>query len=132
MENYNLNQGLSGVARIKVTEDNTAIAFGSGKVKVFATPAMIGLMEKAAIEAVDKSLNQDYASVGTRIDVKHIAPTPVGMNITANAELIEVDGPKLKFKVEAYDGKEKIGEGIHYRYIVNLEDLYSRAEGKLR
>jgi len=132
MVQFNLEKGMFGVARVTVTEDNTALAFGSGRVGVFATPAMIGLMEKAAIEAVDNRLGGDYVSVGTRIDVRHIAPTPVGMNVTANAELVEIDGPKMKFKVEAYDGKEKVGEGVHFRYIIKLKDLNARAEDKLK
>ncbi|MGM0366454.1 MAG: thioesterase family protein [Actinomycetota bacterium] len=132
MVQFDLKEGLSGTARVMVTSDNTAIAYGSGRVGVFATPAMVGLMEKAAIEAVDSRLGREYVSVGTRIDVKHFAPTPVGMSITADAELLEVDGPRLKFRVEAYDGKEKIGEGMHYRYVIKLDDLNSRAEGKLK
>ncbi len=132
MAQFNLEKGLSGSARAQVDNKNTAIAFGSGKVGVFATPAMIGLMEKAAIEAVDHLLPGGHASVGTRIDVTHISPTPVGMNVTADAVLVEVDGSKLKFNVQAYDGKEKIGEGIHYRFIVDLKRLNSRAEKKLK
>ncbi|MDZ7837576.1 MAG: hypothetical protein U5N58_06285 [Actinomycetota bacterium] len=93
---------------------------------------MIALMEKAAIKAVDHKLPAGLATVGTRVDVKHMAATPIGMSVTANAELIETDGPKLKFKVEAYDGKEKIGEGIHYRFIINLDQLKQRSLNKLK
>lgn len=132
MKDFNLQKGLTGSARITVTEAQTAMAFGSGKVRVYGTPAMVGLMEKAAIEAVDHKLPQGYVSVGTKIDVKHTAPTPVGMHVTANAELLDTDGPKLKFRVEAYDGNEKIGEGLHDRFIIRLEDLNKRAETKLK
>jgi predicted thioesterase len=119
-----------GEARTKVTEENTALKFGSGTVKVFATPAMIGLMEKASINCVDSYLPKGFSSVGTRIDIRHLAPTPVGMEVAAEAELIEIEGPKLKFKVQAYDGKEKIGEGTHSRYIVKLVEFLKRAETK--
>jgi len=132
MENFNLKTGLTGEAKIKVNEDNTALKYGSGTIDVFATPAMIGLMEKASIEAVDNLLPDGFATVGTKIEVKHLAATPVGMNVTAKAELLEIDNKKLKFRIEAYDDIDKIGEGIHYRYIINLEDFIRRNETKLK
>jgi len=130
MTDFNLKVGMVGEARTKVTEDNTALKFGSGSVKVFATPAMIGLMEAAAINCIDNYLPKGYASVGTKVEVKHLAATPIGMEVAAEAELLEVDGPKIKFKVSAYDGKEKIGEGLHYRYIVKLDDFLKKANEK--
>jgi len=132
MENYNLKAGIIGESKVKVSKDNTALKYGSGTIDVFATPAMIGLMEKAAIEAVDNVLPDGFATVGTKIDVKHLAATPIGMNVTAKAELLEIDNKKLKFSVEAYDDIDKIGEGIHYRYIINLEDFIRRNEMKLK
>ena len=131
MEDFNLKTGTLGEARSKVTEENTALKFGSGSVSVFATPAMIGLMEKASINCVDRYLPDGFASVGTKVDIKHIAATPVGMEVIAEAELVEVDGRKLKFKVSAYDGNEKIGEGTHSRYIVELDDFIDRASKKI-
>lgn len=131
MDNFNLKTGLSGQAIANVTEENTALKFGSGSIKVFATPAMIGLMEKAAINTIDNLLPEGYASVGTYIEVKHIAASPIGMIIMAKAELVEINGKKLKLKVEAYDEVEKIGEGIHYRYIVKLEDFLNSSNNKL-
>jgi predicted thioesterase len=131
MEENNLKPGLIGKAIINVTEENTAIKFGSGSVKVFATPAMVGLMEKAAINAVDNLLPDGFATVGTHIDVRHLSATPLGMIIIAKAELIEIDGKKLKFKIEAFDEIEKIGEGIHSRYIIKLEDFLERTNKKL-
>jgi len=131
ISNFNLNVGLTGQAVTTVTEDNTAVKFGSGSVKVFATPAMIGLMEAAAINAVDKLLPEGLATVGTYLDVKHISATPLNMIVMAKAELIEMDGKKLKFKVEAFDELEKIGEGIHLRYIINLNDFLDRTNNKI-
>jgi len=128
---FNLRKGMIGQAKTKVTGENTALKFGSGTVKVFATPAMIGLMEAAAIKCVDSYLPEGFSSVGTKIDIRHIAATPVGMEVAAEAELTDVEGSKLKFRVEAYDGKEKIGEGTHSRYIVKLDDFIQKAQSKL-
>ena len=131
MQDFNLELKKTGKASTGVTEQNTALKFGSGSVNVFATPAMIGLMEKASINCVDSYLPEGYASVGTKIDIRHLAPTPVGVKVTATAELIEIDGRKLKFRVQAFDNKEKIGEGTHSRYIIELDDFIHRA-GKKR
>jgi Predicted thioesterase len=131
MNDFGLKVGRTGEARTMVTEENTALKFGSGAIKVYATPAMIGLMEKASINCVDSSLPQGFASVGTKVEVKHLAATPVGMEVVAEAELIEEDGPKLKFRITAYDGKEKIGEGTHNRYIIKLDEFLKKAESKI-
>ncbi len=127
----NLKAGMTGQAREKVTLDNTALRFGSGTVKVYATPAMIGLMEKASINCVDSHLPDGLASVGTNVEIRHLAATPVGMEAVAEAELIEIEGFKLKFAVAAYDGRDKIGEGTHTRYVINLEEFLKKADAKL-
>ncbi|MDD2573098.1 MAG: thioesterase family protein [Bacillota bacterium] len=106
------------------------MSFGSGGVKVFATPMMIGLMENAALSAVDLHLPKGYVTVGTRIDVRHLAATPVGMKVYAMAQLTGIDGKRLEFKVEAYDEKEKIGEGSHERYIIDVERFIERTAAK--
>src|SRR4030042_4788659 len=128
MNDFNLKIGMLGEARTKVTYDNTAIKYGSGAVSFFATPAMIGLMEKASINSVDSYLPKGYATVGTKVEIKHIAATPIDMEVVAQSELLEIDGPKLKFKVEAYDGKEKIGEGTHTRYVIKWDDFLKKVE----
>ena len=130
MNDFNLKIGMLGEARTKVTYENTAIKYGSGSVSVFATPAMVGLMEKASINSVDSYLPKGYATVGTKVEIKHIAATPIGMEVVSQAELLEIDGPKLNFKIEAYDEKEKIGEGTHSRYIIKLEEFLKRIEDK--
>lgn len=122
--------GLKGEASAVVNDENTAIAFGSGSVNVFATPAMIGLMEKAALSSVDPLLDPGNSTVGIKLQVEHKAATPIGMKVTASSELIEVDGRRLVFKVVARDNKEIVGEGIHERFIVPLEKFISRAEAK--
>jgi predicted thioesterase len=91
---------------------------------------MIALMEKAALSAVDPCLGEGFATVGLSLNVKHIAATPVGMKVSAEAELLSMEGKKLTFKVEAYDELEKIGEGIHERYIIELSKFLERTSGK--
>ncbi len=130
MNEFNLKIPMHGEARTRVSGDNTALKFGSGKVDVFGTPAMIALMEEASINTVDKNLPEGFATVGIEFSIKHIAATPKGMNITASAELTEIDGKRLIFKVEAFDEVEKIGEGTHQRYIIELDKFKRRAHGK--
>jgi len=125
-----LHVGLRGEASVKVDESNTAARFGSGSVLVFATPAMIGLMEKAALTSVDPLLGAGMATVGIGLDIKHLAPTPMGMDVAAVSELIEIDGKRLVFRVEAFDAKEKIGEGVHQRYIISLAKFMDRVQAK--
>jgi len=130
MDDFNLKVPMYGEARTRVTGENTALKFGSGKVDVFGTPAMIALMEEASINTVDKNLPDGYATVGSELNIKHIAATPEGMNVTASAELIEINGKKLTFKIEAFDEAEKIGGGIHQRYIIELDKFRNRARTK--
>lgn len=125
-----LIKGIKGEAKTTVTKSNTAVAYGSGAVEVFATPAMIALMENAASNSVQDALSQGLSSVGTRLDVKHIAATPVGMVVKATSELIEIDGKRLVFKLEAFDEVDKVGEGIHERFIINLEKFMEKTKAK--
>jgi predicted thioesterase len=127
---FKLHVGLNSKIETIVKEKDTAANFGSGGVEVFATPMMIGLMENAALSAVDLHLPKGYATVGTHLDVKHLAATPVGVKVYATAELVDIDGKRLVFKVEAYDEKEKIGEGMHERYIINLDKFLQKAAEK--
>ena len=130
MNDIDLKVPMYGEARTKVSNDNTALKFGSGSVDVFGTPAMIALMETASINTVDKNLPDGFATVGIDLKIKHIAATPKGMNITASAELTEIDGKRLVFKVEAFDEVEKIGEGTHQRFIIELDKFKSRVQSK--
>jgi fluoroacetyl-CoA thioesterase len=125
-----LQPGLTGQASAVVTEDNTARALGSGSVDVFSTPAMIALLEAAAIDALHHHLTEGQTSVGTRLDVKHTSATPIGMAVKATATLKEVDGRRLVFEVSASDEVEVIGEGIHERFIVNRERFEQRVRDK--
>ena len=130
MNDFNLKVPMYGEARTRVSRDNTALKFGSGSVDVFGTPAMIALMEEASINTVDKNLPEGFATVGIELNIKHIAATPKGMNITASAKLKEIDGKRLVFKVEAFDEVEKIGEGTHQRFIIELDKFKNRVQGK--
>jgi len=122
--------GLVGERSTTVVLENTARHLGSGNVAVFATPEMIRLMEKAGVEAVDHLLPEGYRTVGVHVNVSHMAATPLGMTVRARAELTEVDGRRLTFRVEAFDDVEKIGEGTHQRMIINLAKFRERAESK--
>ncbi|WP_243276818.1 thioesterase family protein [Desulfallas sp. Bu1-1] len=122
--------GLRGIAREEVTASNTAVAYGSGNINVFATPAMVGLMEKAALGSVDPLLPEGYTTVGIRVDVEHIAATPVGGRVETRSELTEIDGRRLVFKVEAYDDRELVGRGTHERFIVATEKFLQKVAGK--
>lgn len=125
-----LHPGITGTASIVVTADKTALALGSGNVNVFSTPAMIALLEGAAVEALRSYLLDGQTSVGTTVNIKHVAATPVGMMVTATAKLKEVDGRRLVFEVSASDEVELIGEGTHERFIVDRERFESRVDNK--
>src|SRR5437667_3675419 len=121
-----LDLGMTGEATTTVVHENTAAAVGAGGVEVFGTPMMIALMENAAWGAVSRDLEEGEVTVGTHVNVSHVAATPLGQQVRAIAELIEIDGRRLVFKVEAYDEKRKIGEGQHERFVVHLERFTKR------
>lgn len=125
-----LELGLKMAVELVVEEKDTAAAFGSGNVLVLATPMMVTLMENAALKAVQEHLEVGLTTVGTHLDVSHKAATPLGMKATAEAELIEIKGKKLIFKVVARDEKEIIGEGTHTRYIVETEKFLKATREK--
>jgi len=114
-----LKPGLTGERSLVVAKEHTASHLGSGGVAVYATPMMILHMEEAALSAVDHLLPPGKATVGYHLDVKHLAATPVGMRVTAKAELLAVDGKLLTFKVECFDEREKVGEGTHVRAVID-------------
>lgn len=126
----NLEVGLKHTVEMVVEQKDTAAAFGSGNVLVLATPMMVTLMENAALKAVEKVLPEGSTTVGTHLDVSHKAATPLGMKAWAEAELIEMKGKKLIFKVLAYDECEMIGEGTHIRYIVSVDQFLENTNKK--
>ena len=110
--------GLRGQADLVVGEEHTAPRIGSGKVHVLATPVMINLFEAAALAAVEHLLPSGCQSLGTHLDVRHIAATPVGMRVTASAVVVGVEGRSVRFRIEARDERELIGDGTHERVVV--------------
>ncbi len=125
-----LAAGLVGEATLVVEEKHTARHLGSGGVNVLATPIMIALMEEASRNAVEPLLEVGQLTVGASLDVKHLAPTPMGMQVTARAELLAVDGRMLTFHVEAHDEREQVGEGTHVRAVIVLEKFLARVKAK--
>ena len=123
--------GIKNSVTMTVTESDTARAAGSGTLEVFATPAMIALMEKTCFEAVQPYLEEGQGTVGTKLDVEHLSATPVGMTVFAKCELTEVDGRRLVFSVEAYDECGSIGKGTHERFIVSCGRFSEKAYSKL-
>lgn len=126
-----IQTGLTCKKKITVTPEMTAAAMGSGALEVLATPSMIALMEGTAQEAVQNLLEDGQGTVGTRIDVRHLAATPVGMEVTCTAEVTEVDRRRIVFTVRAKDEKEVIGEGIHERFVIDNEKFFSKCRQKL-
>ena len=127
-----LRPGLRGEASLIVAEEHTAPRVGSGAIHVLATPVMINLIEAAALAAVEHLLPAGHQSLGTLLQVRHIAATPVGMRVTATATVQKVDGRTVYFTVEARDERELIGEGTHERVVVNVEKFDQRVKRKLQ
>jgi predicted thioesterase len=127
-----LPAGLTGTAEMVVGEQHTAPRIGSGRIRVLATPVMINLIEAAALAAVEQSLPEHHQSLGTRLDISHVAATPVGMRVRATAEVVRVEGRTIHFKVRADDERELIGEGTHERVVVNVERFDKRVQEKAR
>ncbi|ABB15551.1 thioesterase family protein [Carboxydothermus hydrogenoformans] len=125
-----LTEGLEGTAKTTVSLEKTAKAVGSGSLEVFATPMMVALMEKAAVNAVAVALSPGETTVGTKIEVSHIKASPVGALVEAKAKLISVEGRKLTFLVEAFDEQGKIGEGRHERVRVNIEKFLEKVSSR--
>lgn len=126
-----LETGIIGEKSIIVTEELTAKAMKSGELMVYATPAMIALIEEAAYQSVSGELEEGAGTVGTLMNVEHVSASPVGMQITAKTELVEVDGRRLVFRVEAYDEAGIIGKGVHERFIIQNEKFQNKTDGKL-
>ena len=125
-----IQPGLKGEIRLVVAEEHTAQHLGSGGVSVLATPQMILLIERAGVAAVDPLLPEGYRTVGAHLDVRHLAPTPVGFEVVATAELVEREGRQLTFRVQVHDGLEVVGTGTHERFIINVERFAERVTHK--
>jgi fluoroacetyl-CoA thioesterase len=126
-----LPPGLTGTAELVVGEQHTAPRVGSGRIRVLATPVMINLIEAAALAAIEQSLPEEHQSLGTHLDITHIAATPVGMKVRATAEVLRVEGRTVYLKVRAEDERELIGEGTHERVVVNVEKFDRKVQMKV-
>ena len=123
--------GMKGKVSTNVEREDTAYEVGSGSLLVYATPCMVALMEGAACEAIAEALGEDVTSVGTELSISHLSATPVGMEVYAEAEVTEVEGKAITFKVVAFDETGKIGEGTHKRFIVNSQRFLDKTYSKL-
>ncbi len=125
-----LEPGLTGEVTWEVTEERTAHALGNTGVYVLTTPMLLNLLEHAAIKALEPALAEGQASVGTHLDVRHLAATPVGMTVTARARLVGVGGRRLTFEVEAEDEREPVARGTHERFVVDMARFLARIDEK--
>ncbi|MGY0373605.1 thioesterase family protein [Clostridium sp. JNZ J1-5] len=125
---FNVQEGTKGFMEIVVAEENSAKKIGSGLADVYATPAMVGLMENTAQSSIKGDLPEGYSTVGIEINVKHMKATPIGMKVRCESVLKKVEGKKLLFEIEAFDEVAKIGEATHWRYIINESDFISKIQ----
>lgn len=128
MSDVSISPGAKGSAAHQVEERHCTLR---GEYRIFSTPNMVQLLERAAIDALNPFLTDKQISVGTRIDVKHLAPTPEGGNVRAEAEVQEVDGARVVFGVEIFDDLEKVGEAVHDRYVLDFDRYVRRLEKKI-
>ncbi len=126
-----LRTGIKGKKEITVTKELTARSMGSGELEVFATPAMIALIEETAWRSVAPELAPGEGTVGTKLDVAHISATPVGLKVTCETEVTLVDRKRIVFQATVFDEAGKIGEGTHERFVVQNDRFLSKANGKL-
>ena len=123
-----IETGLTYTATTKVTQEKSALAMGSGNLMVFATPALVALMENAAMMAVASSLPEGSTTVGGAISIQHTRPSGMGQEVSATARLVAVDGRKLSFELVAHDSSGVIGEGTHVRFIVDTERFMAKVK----
>ena len=123
--------GMKGKVSTTVEREDTAYEVGSGSLLVYATPCMVALMEGAACEAIAEAMGEDITSVGTELNISHLSATPVGMEVYAEAEVTEVEGKAITFKVTAFDEAGKIGEGTHKRAIISVQRFLEKTYAKL-
>jgi fluoroacetyl-CoA thioesterase len=127
-----IQAGLSGTAHILVGPEHTAPFVGSGRIAVLATPVMINVIEAAALDAVEHLMPVGHQSLGIHLDISHVAATPVGLQVTATAEVLRVEGRTITFRVEAHDDVEAIGGGTHQRVVVSVARFDERVQRKAR
>ena len=127
----NIPIGTKGESTILVTNSNAISFLGDDSARVLGTPYLIGHLEMTARDSVQPFLDEGYDTVGVRVDVRHLAATPLGMSVTFRSELTGIEDRRLHFKVEAFDDKEKVGEGTHERAIINIAKFAGRLKAKV-
>ena len=127
---FNLEPGLNAEVERTVSDVETAVHLGSGSLAIYATPALVALMENAAVHALEKYLPPGHTTVGGQIDVRHLGATPVGLKVRAHAELVEVQGRKLIFRIQAWDEVELIGEADHIRFLIEEKTFVEKVRAK--
>ena len=123
---YDMLKGLRHSVQLVVEHKDTAAVYGSGALEVFATPAMIALMEKACLESVADKIGEGNTTVGIAVNIKHLKASPVGSTIRCEAEILEVDRRRLVFSVKCFEGEALVGEGIHERFVVDSQKFMSK------
>lgn len=126
-----ITTGMSGTVSSLVEREDTALKVGSGSLLVYATPCMVALMEGAACEAIAEAIPEEKTTVGIELNISHLAATPVGMEVRAEASVTAVDGNIITFSITAYDEAGKIGEGTHKRAIVTAQRFLDKTYAKL-
>lgn len=126
-----LEKGIKGFGELVVTKEMTAAALGSGAIEVLATPMMVALMEKTSRLSIADCLEENERTVGTVVNIRHLAASPVGMKVTCETELVEIDRRRLVFKVSCSDEKGLVGEGLHERFIIDKDKFMEKATAKL-
>ena len=123
---YNALKGLHNSVTLVVEHKDTAAVYGSGALEVFATPAMIALMEKTCLESVADKIGEGNTTVGIAVNIKHLKASPVGSTIRCEAEITEVDRRRLVFEVKCFEDETLVGEGIHERFVVDSQKFMSK------
>ncbi|MBQ6498675.1 MAG: thioesterase family protein [Ruminococcus sp.] len=127
---HEITTGITGEKSVAVKIENTALAMGSGTLRVFATPAMIALIEGCCAESVEDMLPQGITTVGTKVEVEHLAASPLGASILCKSRLTAYDGRRLDFEVEVFDNAGLIGKGTHTRFTVDAQRFIDKAYSK--
>lgn len=128
---FGINKGIKGSIEMEVNKEHTAAEVGSGAVDVLATPVMVTIIEKVSADTVKELLPEGYTTVGTEINAKHIAPTPCGLKIRADIQIVDADDREITFVADVFDEIQKIGTAVHKRYIVNSAEFIQKAQDKI-
>ena len=127
-----LSPGITNKKSVAVTIENTALAMGSGTLRVFATPAMVALIEGCCAESVEDLIGEGMTTVGVTVNVKHLSPSPLGASVLCKSKLTKTDDRRLDFEAEVYDSAGLIGKGTHSRFIVDADKFSAKTYAKLK